>query len=110
MVGIATVIIGAILPMWVAEVASPRNRQVVSGLVMTAVPVAAVIICLIVLGVYESESNWGWRGAVLGEAVGPAIGTLLLLFVDESPRWLISNGQNEKVRLPLIPAHIGINR
>lgn len=83
--------------MWVVEVASPKNRQIVSGLVMTSVPFTAVIVCWIVLGVFESESNWGWRSAVLGEAVGPIFGTLLLLFVDESPRWLIRKGQPAKV-------------
>lgn len=86
--------------MWVVEVASPKNRQVVSGLVMTAVPFTSVVVCWIVLGVFESESNWGWRSAVLGEAFGPVLGTLLLLFVDESPRWLIRKGQATKVGPP----------
>ena len=92
--------------MWVVEVASPKNRQVVSGLVMTSVPFTSVIVCWIVLGVFESESNWGWRSAVLGEAVGPVFGTLLLLIVDESPRWLIRKGQLAKVGLPSSPIYI----
>lgn len=110
LIGIATVIIGSTVPMWIAEVASPKNRQVVSGLVLCSVPFAGVVVCWIVLGIYESESNWGWRSAILGEGFGPVLGTVLLFFVDESPRWLISKGQTEKVRsfgnIPNSAAHL----
>ncbi|OAL29784.1 hypothetical protein AYO20_09076 [Fonsecaea nubica] len=95
-IGVATTVAATAVPMWIAELSPPKTRQLISGLVMCAVPFTAILVCFIVMGIYDAGSDWAWRGAVLGEATGPLLGLCLLPFVDESPRWLVSKGQTEK--------------
>ncbi|KAH7020350.1 general substrate transporter [Ilyonectria destructans] len=94
--GIATAINTATAPIWVMELGSPTNRALLVGITIGLIPLAGALVGGIVLATYNLGNNWAWRIPVLGEAAGPLISLVLLLFVDESPRFYVSKGRKEE--------------
>ncbi|KAJ4245922.1 hypothetical protein NW757_009779 [Fusarium falciforme] len=97
-IGFATIINGSIAPMWVMELASPKYRSMLSSSVLVSVPFTSFLVTCIILGIYDKQSDWAWRGIMLGEAVPSILSLCLLPFVEESPRWLFYKGRGEEVR------------
>lgn len=42
------------------------------------------------------ESSWAWRLPTVLQAAFPSIAMVLVLFLPESPRWLITNDRSEE--------------
>lgn len=61
--------------------------SIVSGILITAI-----------LNVYLAEVVWGWRVSYAGNGVFSIIMILCLLFMPESPRWLVSKGRIEDAK------------
>ncbi|KAJ3949619.1 uncharacterized protein N0V96_000742 [Colletotrichum fioriniae] len=101
---------GSIAPMWVMEVAAPKYSSILSSTVLTSVPFTSFLVSCIVLGIYDKQSDWAWRGLMLGEAVPSIISLSLLPFVDESPRWLFSKGRHDEAIGVLARLHANGNR
>ncbi|KAF2135572.1 uncharacterized protein K452DRAFT_281337 [Aplosporella prunicola CBS 121167] len=104
-VGMASEINGAIAPTYVMEMASPKMRGILGNTVMVMVPVAAFAVGGIILGVYDIDSNWAWRGPILVQMVPSIFCLALLPFVDESPRWLVSKGRLNEAFEILVHLH-----
>ena len=103
--------------MWVMELASPKYRSKLSSSTVVSVPFASFLVACIILGTFDKNTDWAWRGVVLvsifgndsshpvltqrsqGEAVPSILSICLLPLVDESPRWLLAKGRREEVRL-----------
>ncbi|EEU36760.1 uncharacterized protein NECHADRAFT_88940 [Fusarium vanettenii 77-13-4] len=64
-IGFATIINGSIAPMWVMELASPKYRSMLSSSVLVSVPFTSFLVTCIILGIYDKQSNWAWRGIML---------------------------------------------
>ncbi|KAK1547577.1 hypothetical protein CPAR01_01544 [Colletotrichum paranaense] len=109
-IGFASLINGSIAPMWVMEVAAPKYSSILSSTVLTSVPFTSFLVSCIVLGIYDKQSDWAWRGLMLGEAVPSIISLSLLPFVDESPRWLFSKGRHDEAIGVLARLHANGNR
>jgi MFS family permease len=45
-----------------------------------------------------ADSHWSWRAPVLIQCAFPAIMLGFLIFIPESPRWLIAKGRTEEAR------------
>ncbi|RSL52702.1 hypothetical protein CEP51_015009 [Fusarium floridanum] len=104
-IGFATIINGSIAPMWVMELASPKYRSMLSSSVLVSVPFTSFLVTCIILGIYDKQSNWAWRGIMLGEALPSVVSLCLLPFVDESPRWLFYKGRGEEATNILARLH-----
>ncbi|KAF4869672.1 High-affinity glucose transporter [Colletotrichum siamense] len=104
-IGFASLVNGSIAPMWVMELASPKHRTICSSTVLVSVPFTSFLVACIVLGIFDKDSNWVWRGIMLGEAVPSIVSLFLLPFVDESPRWLFSKGRAEEATEILARLH-----
>ncbi|EEU36792.1 uncharacterized protein NECHADRAFT_14381, partial [Fusarium vanettenii 77-13-4] len=104
-IGFATIINGSIAPMWVMELASPKYRSMLSSSVLVSVPFTSFLVTCIILGIYDKQSNWAWRGIMLVKAVPSIISLCLLPFVDESPRWLFYKGRGEEATNILARLH-----
>ncbi|KAK1690562.1 hypothetical protein BDP55DRAFT_651113 [Colletotrichum godetiae] len=109
-IGFASLVNGSIAPMWVMEVAAPKYSSILSSTVLTSVPFTSFLVSCIVLGIYDKQSNWAWRGLMLGEAVPSIISLCLLPFVDESPRWLFSKGRHDEAIEVLARLHANGDR
>ncbi|KAJ3538186.1 hypothetical protein NM208_g6018 [Fusarium decemcellulare] len=95
-IGFATLINGSTAPMWIMELAAPRYKSILSSSVLVAVPFTSFLVACMVLGIYDKQSNWAWRGIMMGEAVPYVITLCILPLVDESPRWLFFKGRDDE--------------
>lgn len=100
MSGIAIGIASMLSPMYIAEVSPPRLRGRLVSLQQFAIIsgiLAAYFSNALILGTSLAEAaQWRWMFAV--GAFPAAVFLLLLLFVPESPRWLLKQGRLESAR------------
>lgn len=96
--GLAVGAASVLSPMYVAEVAPPRNR----GMLVSAYQLAIVlgILCsyLINYGLHNLDNNWRWMFAT---GIIPSVLFFVgLFFIPESPRWLFKAGlKNESMKV-----------
>ncbi|CAI6095278.1 unnamed protein product [Clonostachys chloroleuca] len=87
-VGICLGIVLAGAPVWVAELAPPTSRGVYLGLLISSLLFMGVLVGLTVLWTFNLDSDWAWRPGFVVEGAFAVISIVLILFADESPRWL----------------------
>lgn len=95
--GLAIGLASVLTPVYIAEIAPARNRGRLISMNQLAI-VAGILVAYVVSWALAGigASSWRW---MLGLAAVPALGFLLgLLFIPESPRWLISQGERERGR------------
>jgi MFS transporter, SP family, arabinose:H+ symporter len=95
--GLAIGLASVLTPVYIAEVAPARSRGRLVSMNQLAIVVgilAAYVVSWALAGL--GESSWRW---MLGVAAIPSLAFFFgLLFIPESPRWLIGDGQREKGR------------
>lgn len=64
-IGFATLITGSVAPMWVMELASPKYRSMLSSSTVVSVPFASFLVACIILGTFDKNTDWAWRGVML---------------------------------------------
>lgn len=95
-------------PAYCAEIAHPRNRAQVAALVNTCYYVGAIVAAWVTFGatyLTHRAGNWSWRLCVLLQLFIPVLCLVLLPFVPESPRWLLSRGREEDAVAMLAKYH-----
>jgi sugar porter (SP) family MFS transporter len=96
--GLAVGAASVLSPMYVAEVAPPRNR----GMLVSAYQLAIVlgILCSYIInyGLHNLDNNWRWMFAT---GIIPSVLFFIgLFFIPESPRWLFKAGlENESLKV-----------
>lgn len=117
--GVGIGLASALSPMYIAEVAPTRMRGGFVSLNQFTIVVGILAAQLINLLIAETvpagatdefiKASWngqmGWRFMFMAEAVPAIVFIVLILFVPESPRWLVKAGKPEKA-LPTL-ARIG---
>jgi sugar porter (SP) family MFS transporter len=98
--GLAIGLASVLTPVYIAEVAPARSRGRLVSMNQLAIVVGILAAYVVSWGLAGlGDSSWRW---MLGVAAIPAVAFFVgLLFIPESPRWLISNQQREKGRLIL---------
>ncbi len=92
--GLAVGAVSVLSPMYVAEVAPPKIRGTLIAAYQLAITMGILISYLVNFGLHEVENNWRWMFATgLLPSVLFFIG---LIFIPESPRWLVNAGFREK--------------
>lgn len=107
--GVAIGVASGMSPMYIAEVSPPETRgQMVSINQLTIVLGilgAQIVNWLIAEPIPQGmelppidswNCQWGWRWMFWAEAFPAALFLVLVLFIPESPRWLIGKGRKEK--------------
>jgi sugar porter (SP) family MFS transporter len=98
--GLAIGLSSVLTPVYIAEIAPARSRGRLVSMNQLAIVVGILVAYIVGWGLAGiGDASWRWMLAV---AAIPAIGFFLgLLFIPESPRWLISNGQREQGKIVL---------
>lgn len=95
--GLAIGIASVLTPVYIAEIAPAKNRGRLVSLNQLAIVVGILAAYMVSWGLAGLGMN-GWRW-MLGVAAIPALVFFVgLLFIPESPRWLISNQRREEGR------------
>lgn len=99
--GLAIGLSSVLTPVYIAEVAPARSRGRLVSMNQLAIVVGILVAYIVSWGLANlGDTSWRWMLAV---AAIPAIGFFLgLLFIPESPRWLISSGRREQGRQVLV--------
>ena len=98
--GLAIGLASVLTPVYIAEVSPARNRGRLVSLNQLAIVVGILVAYIVSWGLASiGDSSWRW---MLGVAAIPAAGFFVgLLFIPESPRWLISRGRRDDGRAVL---------
>ncbi len=92
--GLAVGAASVLSPMYVAEVAPPKNRGMLVSVYQLAIVLGILCSYTINYGLHNIDNNWRWMFAT-----GIIPSTLFfvgLFFIPESPRWLYKAGRKEE--------------
>ncbi|KAG9037811.1 hypothetical protein FRB95_004098 [Tulasnella sp. JGI-2019a] len=93
-------------PLLVTELAYPTQRGPVTALYNVTWYIGSIISAWTTFGTFRiSGSTWSWRIPSVLQALPSLLQVGLILFVPESPRWLVSKGKDEEARAVLGKYH-----
>lgn len=95
--GLAIGLASVLTPVYIAEVAPARNRGRLVSLNQLAIVVGILVAYMVSWGL-AGIGNASWRWMLAVAAIPAAAFFLGLMFIPESPRWLISRGRREAGR------------
>jgi sugar porter (SP) family MFS transporter len=94
--GIAVGLSSIVSPMYISEIAPPRMRGRLVAVNQMGIVTGALLAIVVSWGLSVSKVPGEWRWMFASVAVPSAIFFVGLLFVPESPRWLVRNGRSEE--------------
>jgi SP family arabinose:H+ symporter-like MFS transporter len=92
--GLAVGAVSVLSPMYVAEVAPPRIRGTLVTAYQLAITMGILVSYIVNFALHEADNNWRWMFAT--GVVPSVIFFTGLLFIPESPRWLVKAGARQK--------------
>lgn len=95
-IGFGTSFAAGAAPMLISEVSHPRYRSQLTALFNALYYSGNIIASWSAFGTSHIHSTWSWRIPSLMQAIIPSLQVLFVLFVPESPRWLMSKGQEKE--------------
>ncbi|KAL1618276.1 hypothetical protein SLS56_010606 [Neofusicoccum ribis] len=110
LLGIGGVLVGAIGPVLMAELAYPSHRATATAMSNTQYSTGAIVAAWITFGSFRMNSTWSWRIPSVFQALPSIFQAVGILFLPESPRWLVSKGRNEKALEVLAHYHANGDR
>ncbi|KAF2014322.1 lactose permease [Aaosphaeria arxii CBS 175.79] len=104
--GFGAVIAHAAAPAYVVEMAPPKYRGVTAGLYNNFWWVGNILAGWTTYGTNRHyATSWAWRIPTILQAGLPAISMILVFFIPESPRWLISKDRTDEALQVLAKYH-----
>jgi sugar porter (SP) family MFS transporter len=92
--GLAVGAASVLSPMYVAEVAPPKNRGMLVSVYQLAIVLGILCSYTINYGLHNIDNNWRWMFAT---GIVPSVLFFTgLFFIPESPRWLYKAGKKEE--------------
>jgi len=92
--GLAVGAVSVLSPMYVAEVAPPKIRGTLITIYQLAITLGILVSYLVNYGLHEVDNNWRWMFAT--GLIPSVLFFTGLIFIPESPRWLVKAGFKEK--------------
>ena len=92
--GLAVGAVSVLSPMYVAEVAPRKIRGTLVTIYQLAITMGILVSYLVNYGLHEVENNWRWMFAT--GLIPSIIFFVGLIFIPESPRWLVKAGRRNE--------------
>jgi sugar porter (SP) family MFS transporter len=92
--GLAVGAVSVLSPMYVAEVAPPKIRGTLITAYQLAITTGILVSYLVNYTLHDVENNWRWMFAT--GLIPSVLFFTGLIFIPESPRWLVRAGYREK--------------
>jgi MFS family permease len=92
-------------PPLTAEIAHPKHRANITNLFQAIWFWGAIVSAVMTLGFLFVDNPWSWRIPCLFQGFFPAIQLIGLLWVPESPRWLVSKNRHHEALQILAKYH-----
>ncbi|KAF2019199.1 general substrate transporter [Aaosphaeria arxii CBS 175.79] len=89
----------------IGELGYPKERPVLTSLFNVSYFVGQLIAAGIVFGTNSIKSNWAWRVPSLLQLAPSLLQVIFVLFLPESPRWLVSHDRVEEAEAILVKYH-----
>lgn len=86
------------VPLWVVELVPPRGRSITAGIVGLFGVVGYILAAYVGIGFFYMKSGGAaqWRAPLAVGCFAPLVGLLVMLWLPESPRWLLSKDRGDK--------------
>ncbi|ESK89200.1 sugar transporter [Moniliophthora roreri MCA 2997] len=92
------------------EILHPRLRGIASALFTPNYSIGSIVASWFTFGTITWQSEWSWRLPLLFQALGPTFLLFGVIFMPESPRWLISQGRDAQALAILAKYHANGDR
>ncbi|KAK5940262.1 hypothetical protein PMZ80_007682 [Knufia obscura] len=89
----------------IGELGYPKERPVLTSLFNVAYFVGSIVAAAICFGTNNIASNWAWRLPSILQLCPSLIQITFVLFLPESPRWLVTKDRHEEAYEILIKYH-----
>lgn len=97
----------AVIPVFQAEIVPPKTRGFFVGAFQLSLAIGGLIIHIITNSTAHIHGTSSWRIPLGLYYIFPSIIASLIMFVPESPRWLILKGKNEEAMQSLVRLRSG---
>ncbi|KAL3475098.1 hypothetical protein BJX99DRAFT_259713 [Aspergillus californicus] len=95
-IGVGMAVAATATPTFVAEVARPSYRAFALGVYYACWGVGTLLATAVCYGTEHWASNWAWRFPSLMQVIPGLAAGIIVCFVPESPRWLVSQDRDEE--------------
>ncbi|KDE07273.1 hypothetical protein MVLG_02493 [Microbotryum lychnidis-dioicae p1A1 Lamole] len=92
-------------PILLQEWAHPKQRALIGSMYNLNYALGSFIVAWIIFGTTFLPNNWAWRIPTLLQIVPALYLTIVINFVPESPRWLMSKGREREAMSFLVAYH-----
>ncbi|TVY18042.1 Quinate permease [Lachnellula arida] len=97
------------VPLWVAELAPPSIRGILTDVHAVGMMVGYTLACYVGLGFYFVRGTNQWRGPIALQMAFPTIILCGLYWMPESPRFLLSKGRTDHAWKIIHRMHSNVN-
>ncbi|PYH91998.1 sugar transporter [Aspergillus ellipticus CBS 707.79] len=105
LLGMGGVVVAAIGPVWMGELAYPDHRATATSMSNTTYSAGSIIAAWITFGTFRLANAWAWRIPTVFQALPSLIQLAGSFILPESPRWLISRGHDQAALAILAKYH-----
>ncbi|KJA26307.1 hypothetical protein HYPSUDRAFT_1065514 [Hypholoma sublateritium FD-334 SS-4] len=94
-------------PLLLIELSYPTHRGRITSMFNSCWYFGSVVSAWVCFGAFRAAegSQWSWRAPTLVQAICPVIQILSIVFIPESPRWLVSKGMESRAAAVLVKYH-----
>ncbi|UZP36718.1 hypothetical protein NXS19_004534 [Fusarium pseudograminearum] len=104
-IGSGSVVVAGVGAPYITEIAHPDQRSTATALFLTFYSIGSIIAGWCTFGTFRIDSTASWRIPSALQGLPSIIQLLLVWFVPESPRWLISKGRGQDALAMLTKCH-----
>lgn len=96
LIGFGSTFAAAAAPLLITEIAFPTQRAQATSLYNSLWFLGSIIAAWTTFGTFHIPNSWSWRIPSALQGLPSVLQILLIWFVPESPRWLMSKGRDEQ--------------